>query len=152
MKFTILTVVIAAIFSLSGNLYAQEGVKHDESMGSLDLGKGAMMEHDGPMLNKSADTKNEMHVATEEEVKTLSDIGNKICPVSGEKIPAPGEKSDMEEAIKYVYNGKIYNLCCEMCVKDFNKDPEKYSMIAEDEVAKEEMTQKNQDGQKNIQK
>lgn len=60
------------------------------------------------------------------------DVGNKICPVSREKIPEPGEKNAMGEAVKYEYNGKIYNLCCPMCVKDFKKDPEKYSQTAED--------------------
>ena len=152
MKSTILIVVMAIIFSLSGNLYAHEGMNHDEGMESMDHEKWTMMEHDGSMMNKSANTESEMHVATEEEVKTLPNVGNKICPVSGDKIPAPGEKGAMGEAVKYEYNGKIYNLCCKMCVKDFKKNPEKYSKIAEDEVAKEKMMQKNQDGQKNSQK
>ncbi len=67
------------------------------------------------------------------ELKSI-EVGNKICPVSGNKIPAPGEKGEMGEAVKYEYNGKIYNLCCPMCIKDFKKDPEKFSKIAEDEV------------------
>ena len=62
------------------------------------------------------------------------EVNNKICPVSGDKIVAPGEKSAMGETVKYEYNGKIYNLCCTMCVKDFKKNPEKYSKIAEDEM------------------
>ena len=87
-----------------------------------------------------------------QSTKTV-EVGNKICPVSGEKIPAPGEKGDMgTEAVKYEYNGKIYNLCCSMCIKDFKKNPEKYSKIAEDEVTKEKMMQKNQEGQKDTQK
>ncbi len=32
--------------------------------------------------------------------------------------------------------GKIYNLCRDMRAKDFKKDPEKYSKIAEEEVEK----------------
>ena len=55
------------------------------------------------------------------------EVGNKICPVSGEKIESMGE------GVKYEYNGKIYNFCCPMCLKDFKKDPEKYSKIAEEE-------------------
>ena len=48
------------------------------------------------------------------------EVGNKICPVSGDKIPAPGEKGDMgDNPVKIEYKGKIYNLCCPMCVKDF---------------------------------
>ena len=71
----------------------------------------------GNVAAPAADTK-----ATAEAVE----VGNKICPVSGEKVPEPGAKGDMGEAVKYEYNGKIYNLCCKMCIKDFKKDPEKY--------------------------
>ncbi|MBF0503842.1 MAG: TRASH domain-containing protein [Candidatus Omnitrophica bacterium] len=39
-----------------------------------------------------------------------------------------------DHPVKFEYNGKIYNLCCPMCIKDFKTDPEKYSKIAEDEV------------------
>lgn len=47
------------------------------------------------------------------------DVGNTVCPVSGEKI---------EESKKatYEYKGKIYNFCCPMCISDFKKNPEKY--------------------------
>ena len=64
-------------------------------------------------------------------------VGNKICPVSGDKVPPPGKKGAMGEAGKYEYKGKIYNLCCKMCIKDFKKNPEKYSKIADEEAAKE---------------
>ena len=65
------------------------------------------------------------------------EVGNKTCPVSGDKIPVPGEKGTMgDDPVKVEYKGKIYNLCCPMCVKDFKKNPEKYSGIAEKEVKK----------------
>ena len=64
----------------------------------------------------------------------VEEVGNPFCPVSGEKIPVPGEKGDMGEAIKYEYNGKVYNLCCPMCIKDFKKDPEKFSKKAEEQM------------------
>lgn len=60
------------------------------------------------------------------------EVGNKICPVSKEKV------GEMGEVVKYEYKGKIYNLCCPMCKKDFVKDPDKFSKIAEDEVAAEQ--------------
>ena len=63
----------------------------------------------------------------EGELKAV-EVGNKICPVSGNKV------DEMGEPFKYEYNGKIYNLCCKMCVKDFKKDPEKYRKIAEEET------------------
>lgn len=48
-----------------------------------------------------------------------SEVGNKICPVSGEEVKE-------EERYQVEYEGKIYNLCCKMCLKDFNKDQQKY--------------------------
>ena len=64
---------------------------------------------------------------TEESV----DVGNKICPVSGEKIKE-GEVYQVE------HEGKIYNLCCKACTKDFKKDPQKYIEKLEELEAKEE--------------
>lgn len=57
------------------------------------------------------------------------EVGNKICPVSGEKVGEMGEPSKVE------YKGKVYSLCCPACEKEFLKDPEKFAKIAEDEVA-----------------
>jgi YHS domain-containing protein len=53
------------------------------------------------------------------------EVGNKICPVSGNPVAL---------AVKFEWNGKIYNFCCPMCIEEFKKNPEKYSKIAEDEV------------------
>ena len=144
MKHTIFILVLAATLSSPAYLYAHEGMDHDENMESMEEENNEMMEQGGPMMNGAMTAENGMHVATAEEATTLPDVGNKSCPVSGDKIPAPGEKAEMGEVIKFVYNGKIYNLCCPMCVKDFKKDPEKYSKIAEDEVAKEKAAQTEQ--------
>ncbi len=76
----------------------------------------------------------EIAVAVVEKDKAaveVVDVGNKICPISGEKV------GEMGEIVKHEYNGKSYNLCCSMCLRDFKNDPEKFSRIAEDEVAKE---------------
>ena len=54
------------------------------------------------------------------------DVGNKICPVSGEKIGTMGE------GVAYEYEGKVYHFCCPMCIKDFKKDPQKYIKILEE--------------------
>ena len=141
MKTKLIILTTAVVLSFLGYLFAHEGMKHDEGMESMDHEKGAMMEHDGSMMNKSANTKNEMRGATEEDVKTLPSAGNKICPVSKN----PVDNGTMGKIIKFVYNGKIYNLCCPMCVKDFKKNPEKFSKIAEDEVAKEKMMEQKED-------
>ncbi len=56
-------------------------------------------------------------------------VGNKTCPVSGEEI---GEESMKGQEVTVEYKGKVYNLCCPMCKKDFNKDPEKYIKILQE--------------------
>ena len=67
----------------------------------------------------------------QEPAGTKMEVGNKICPISGEKIKEGKE-------FKVEYNGKIYNLCCSMCEKDFKKDPEaaikKLSMMEQEKM------------------
>lgn len=75
-------------------------------------------------------------VSTSESVsqEAAINVGNKICPVSGEKI---------DEKIKttYEYEGKVYNFCCPMCVADFKKDPEKYIKKVKEELQNKEKTE-----------
>lgn len=59
-------------------------------------------------------------------------VGNKICPVLGEKI-------DENAPTTYEYQGKIYNFCCPMCIDEFKKDPEKYIKKIEEEKQKEQV-------------
>lgn len=70
--------------------------------------KGSMMEH------------------LDEKASTAVEVGNKICPVTGEKVGMMGP------VVQYEYQGKIYNFCCPMCIDTFKKDPGKYSKIAEE--------------------
>lgn len=58
--------------------------------------------------------------------------GNKICPVSGEKVGQSG----MAPAT-YEYKGKIYNFCCSECIEEFKNDPEKYIKKVEEELSVE---------------
>lgn len=62
------------------------------------------------------------------------DAGNKICPVSGEKI-------DEKMKATYEYNGKIYNFCCPACIEEFKKDPDKYIQKVEEELQAESKEQ-----------
>ncbi len=55
------------------------------------------------------------------------DVGNKICPVTGEKI-------DEKTKATYEYEGKIYNFCCPMCIDAFKNDPQKYIKNIEEEL------------------
>lgn len=57
-------------------------------------------------------------------------VGNKICPVMGEKIAELG-KDTVE------YEGKIYNMCCPMCKDKFLADPAKYIAVVDQELAAE---------------
>lgn len=41
------------------------------------------------------------------------------CPVTGAKI-------DPKTAVRYEHRGNVYTFCCEDCVKQFKKEPEKY--------------------------
>jgi len=77
-----------------------------------------------PLVVRAEEMAGMNHEGTETQ-----EVANKMCPVSGEKIGEMGKAVDVE------YNGKKYHLCCSMCQKDFNKDPEKFSKVADDEVA-----------------
>jgi YHS domain-containing protein len=66
----------------------------------------------------------------ETEPKTEAvNVGNKICPVSGENVGQDGM-----EITTYEYKGKVYNFCCTACIEEFKKDPEKYIKKAEEEM------------------
>ncbi len=56
------------------------------------------------------------------------DTGNTVCPVSGDSV---GDSKFIE-----VYDGKIYHFCCDMCPKDFKKDPAKFAKMVVDDPAK----------------
>lgn len=125
MKTKLIILSMVVVMGGAQFVFAHEGHDDGDEKGSM------MMDHDSMMGDKGMMD----HKMGEETTKAV-EVGNKICPVSGDKILAPGEKGAMGETVKYEYNGKIYNLCCEMCVKDFKKDPEKYSKIAEEEAKK----------------
>lgn len=136
MKFKLMFISLVSIAFVAGwgqhQGHAHNGEDHGSDHATQEA--GSKMEHGG-MTD---------HMTGEGAKATKAvEVGNKICPVSGDKIPAPGETSAMGEVVKYEYKGKIYNLCCTMCAKDFKKDPEKYSKIAEEEVNREGNTESN---------
>lgn len=63
--------------------------------------------------------------ASTEAVAAAADAGNKICPVMGGAV---------SEGVTYEYQGKIYHFCCPACIAEFQKDPEKYIKIVEEEL------------------
>ena len=70
--------------------------------------------------------------AAGEQREAVVEVGNKICPVSGDKI----EEIEEGAALKVEDKGKVYNLCCKACMKDFKKDPDKYIQKIEEELKK----------------
>lgn len=80
-------------------------------------------------------------VSEAKPAKEAINVGNKICPVSGEKI---------NEKLKatFEYEGKVYNFCCAMCINDFKKDPQKYIKKVEEELKKQASQIKKEDKDK----
>lgn len=112
-------------------------------MGLLFLLNGQLVKAEDKLQEQAATTEanevvNPVPFPNEEESsskKSEVNVGNKICPVSGEKI-------DEKFKATYEYQGKVYNFCCPMCIDEFKKDPEKYIKKVEEElgtVKKEEM-------------
>jgi len=71
-------------------------------------------------------------------------VGNKICPVSGEEI-------DEESKAAYEYNGVIYNFCSPECIEEFKKDPQKYVDKVEKEL-KAQVEEKERQRQEDLEK
>jgi YHS domain-containing protein len=70
----------------------------------------------------------EMNATTSAPQKSAAvNVGNTICPVTGEKI-------DESAKATYEYQGKVYNFCCAMCLDDFKKNPAKYIAKVEEEL------------------
>ena len=49
--------------------------------------------------------------------ESVTEVGNKICPVSGDKAQSKWNA---------VYQGKRYSFCCPACIKKFKRNPKKY--------------------------
>jgi hypothetical protein len=58
-------------------------------------------------------------------VDTATPSENSVCPDSGDKVGSIGKP------VYVIYQGKKIGLCCRECLKDFQKDPAKYSALAE---------------------
>lgn len=96
MKLIIFFVNVVALLVYAGVAAGAEGHDHSEH-------RGSMMGHQ------------------HEEGKTDAiNVGNKICPVSGEPVESMGGAYQLE------HNDKIYSFCCEGCAEGFKKNPEKY--------------------------
>jgi len=71
------------------------------------------------------------HYGEKEEVSESIEVGNKICPITGRPVDI------MDGPFKFEYEGKIFNVCCKMCLREIKEYPEKYIKIIK-EMMKEE--------------
>ncbi len=65
----------------------------------------------------------EVKVLKKGDETTATYVKNSTCPVSEDDIVTG-------EAVMVEYDGKIYNLCCDACVKHFKKFPDKFAKKA----------------------
>jgi YHS domain-containing protein len=75
----------------------------------------------------SGHTYTEQDTVTRATTKAAVDVGNRICPVTGEEIEEKNKTT-------YEYKGKIYNFCCPACIDEFKKDPQKYIKKVKEEL------------------
>ena len=52
-----------------------------------------------------------------DQVAKAKRVGNRHCPVSGEKLGGMGAP------VPVIYKGELVELCCAGCLKDFENDP-----------------------------
>lgn len=87
------------------------------------IGAGGLLASDTWAAMNHQDLDHEAHGqhATQTVVagKQMGSSGNIICPVTGEKIDEKGKLTIM-------HDGEVVNLCCQYCVGEFKKNPEKY--------------------------
>jgi YHS domain-containing protein len=102
LKKKIVVLLMAGVIG-AGSLFASASLaaNHNHEEGHKDPGHEAMTHH--------------------EEVSGQEVSGNTICPVTGEKM-------DDKEKLTIKHDGQTVNLCCQYCVGEFKKNPEKYRL------------------------
>jgi len=101
-----------AILFLAANIsFAQ--VSHKEG----DCSKNCQKECG--MTQEKSNCTNECTSKTGNSQGTMDSV--KVCPVSGEKLD--GSEG---EPVKFTYLGKVYEFCCNGCVKKFKAEPMNY--------------------------
>lgn len=88
---------------------------------------GCAHSQDKPAMSSTGDSMSPMS-STGGTSGQAADLHNTVCPVSGDKV----ESSKLTET----YDGKVYHLCCNDCVKPFEKDPGKYAKAVAADPAK----------------
>ena len=84
MKSKLIILSTAILVFCASQVFAHGGEKHDESKESSMEEKGSMMEDKGSMME-------DKELMLEEHDSKLPNVGNAICPVSGELISDVGD-------------------------------------------------------------
>ena len=102
---------------------------------------GSAIAHEGHDMGAMAAKGSGQLVAVTEKDATLvakakAEYPTDVCVVSDDKLGA-----DMGKPVDYIYRvegkpDRLVTFCCKDCVKDFNKDPEKYLKILNEAAAK----------------
>jgi len=69
-------------------------------------------------------------LAADKKAEKLKPYTLKTCVVSGDKL------GEMGDPFVYAYKGREIKFCCKGCLKDFNKEPDKYIKQIEEAEAK----------------
>jgi YHS domain-containing protein len=66
--------------------------------------------------------------ADKEEAKEAPATAPATQPADGEPVNTvcPVEGGDVDKSVTTVYDGKVIGFCCDHCIPEFKKDPEKY--------------------------
>jgi YHS domain-containing protein len=69
-------------------------------------------------------------LAADQKAEKLKPYTLKTCIISGDKL------GEMGDPFVYAYKGREIKFCCKGCLKDFNKEPDKYIKKIEEAEAK----------------
>jgi YHS domain-containing protein len=69
-------------------------------------------------------------LAADKKAEKLKPYTLKTCIISGDKL------GEMGDPFVYAYKGREIKFCCKGCLKDFNKEPDKYIKKIEEAEAK----------------
>lgn len=96
-------------------------------------------EHGGANMTDQDQVEEEFRViqsSEEAEELELEEVNNQFCPVSDQELDFDNPE---HRPVRLAYKGKVYNFCCDMCIKDFKKNPEKFIKKSEtDQEGQEE--------------
>jgi YHS domain-containing protein len=111
------------ILSVASLVFTFSHISFAGSCGCGCSGQGSL-----PEVTKVAGVQEKDSDAVQGTTTGAINVGNRTCPISGEKIDAAKIKPATVE-----FEGKVYNLCCAGCLDEFNKVPRKYIQKVEQE-------------------